>query len=58
MRMCRPVVCKTCYKTTWSGCGMHVASVRSRVPADQWCTGHEDQEPRRLFGWARGKEKS
>lgn len=37
--MCRPVVCKTCKKTTWAGCGSHIASVRAIVPADQWCNG-------------------
>lgn len=35
--MCRPVRCKTCGKTTWAGCGQHIAQVKARVPADQWC---------------------
>lgn len=58
--MCRAVRCKTCSKTTWAGCGQHIASVRARVPADQWCGGHargasagdSDSEClfRRLFG--------
>jgi hypothetical protein len=53
------VICKTCSKTTWSGCGMHVDSVRSMVPADQWCSGHpKTEKSRRLFGWARGKDES
>ena len=34
--MCRAVKCKTCGKTTWSGCGQHVA--RSR-PASRPATG-------------------
>jgi len=38
--MCRPVRCKTCSKTTWAGCGQHVATVQAAVPADQWCPGH------------------
>ena len=38
--MCRPVPCKTCGKTTWSGCGQHVANVKASVPAGQWCPGH------------------
>ena len=38
--MCRPVQCKTCGKTTWAGCGQHVAQVKSTVPAGQWCPGH------------------
>lgn len=38
--MCRPVPCKTCGKTTWAGCGQHIASVKAGVPAGQWCGGH------------------
>ena len=45
--MCRPVRCKTCNKTTWAGCGQHVASVKASVPADQWCPGHPKQ-PKQL----------
>ena len=37
--MCRAVRCKTCGRTTWSGCGQHIASVKSRVPPGQWCPG-------------------
>ena len=37
--MCRPVNCKVCGKTTWAGCGQHVASVKAAVPAGQWCGG-------------------
>lgn len=41
--MCYPVECSVCGKTTWSGCGQHVADVRKHVPADQWCAGdHPD----------------
>lgn len=40
--MCRAVRCRTCAKTTWSGCGAHIAQVKARVPADQWCPGHVD----------------
>ncbi|WP_194793319.1 hypothetical protein [Raineyella fluvialis] len=36
--MCRPVTCSSCGKTTWAGCGQHVASVKASVPAGQWCT--------------------
>jgi len=42
--MCRPTTCKTCAKTTWSGCGMHVADVKASVPAAQWCPGHPKAE--------------
>jgi hypothetical protein len=54
--MCYPVTCKTCGKTTWAGCGQHVADVKRSVPAAQWCGGHEDQQVAqkgflgRLFG--------
>ncbi|MGB3954021.1 MAG: hypothetical protein WBL05_01845 [Brooklawnia sp.] len=37
--MCRPVTCRTCGKTTWSGCGQHIAQVKATVPAGQWCDG-------------------
>ena len=39
--MCYPVTCGTCNKTTWSGCGEHIDSVKAQVPAAQWCPGHE-----------------
>ncbi|HEY3410763.1 MAG TPA: hypothetical protein VGK53_21565 [Propionicimonas sp.] len=38
--MCSPTTCRTCGKTTWTGCGQHVSSVKARVPAGQWCGGH------------------
>ncbi len=38
--MCSAVTCRVCGKTTWSGCGQHVAQVMARVPAGQWCDGH------------------
>lgn len=38
--MCYPVPCQVCGKTTWSGCGQHIASVKAQVPASQWCGGH------------------
>ena len=37
--MCRAVRCKTCGKTTWAGCGQHVADVKAMVPSTQWCNG-------------------
>lgn len=36
--MCSPALCPACSKTTWRGCGQHVAQVRARVPEHQWCT--------------------
>jgi len=50
--MCRPVVCKTCGKTTWAGCGMHVNQVMAGVPASNRCPGHP--KPERSGGfWSR-----
>lgn len=40
--MCQPTPCSTCGKTTWTGCGQHVAEVEASVPADQWCPGHSE----------------
>ena len=42
--MCRPVRCRVCGKTTWAGCGQHVAQVKAGVPGDQWCSGHSQEE--------------
>ena len=54
--MCRAVRCKTCGKTTWSGCGMHVSQVMAGVPAMTGAPGHPKAEREsggffdRLFG--------
>jgi len=37
--MCQATRCRVCQKTTWTGCGQHVASVKRGVPANQWCGG-------------------
>lgn len=37
--MCSPVRCRTCNKTTWAGCGSHIAAVKASVPRGQWCDG-------------------
>lgn len=37
--MCSPVMCQTCGKTTWAGCGQHVDDVKQYVPSEQWCDG-------------------
>ncbi|MDR1768646.1 MAG: hypothetical protein LBR32_09530 [Propionibacteriaceae bacterium] len=43
--MCRRVTCRVCGKTTWAGCGQHIAAVKATVPKDQWCSGqHSDAE--------------
>ncbi|QDQ96205.1 hypothetical protein FO059_01180 [Tomitella fengzijianii] len=40
--MCSPTRCRKCGKTTWKGCGSHVAQVKATVPASQWCDGHHE----------------
>jgi hypothetical protein len=40
--MCQPTTCRQCGKTTWAGCGEHVAEARAMVPVEEWC-GHEGQ---------------
>jgi len=42
--MCRSVTCRTCGKTTWAGCGMHVDQARRGGPAAQRCPGHPKSE--------------
>ncbi|EYT56228.1 hypothetical protein H490_0103545 [Leucobacter sp. UCD-THU] len=37
--MCRPTRCRVCGKTTWAGCGQHVAAVKASVPRNDWCGG-------------------
>lgn len=49
--MCQPTRCRTCGRTTWRGCGRHVAEVRAAVPTDQWCPGHPDAPRRGIAAW-------
>ena len=55
--MCSPATCRTCRKTTWSGCGQHVSQVMGRVPAAQRCTCNgqaaaaPDDQAARSGGW-------
>jgi hypothetical protein len=50
--MCRPTRCKHCGRTTWAGCGEHIAAVQASVPADQWCPGHPKSDtPARTGGF-------
>ncbi|KAK3149740.1 hypothetical protein QOZ80_3AG0221980 [Eleusine coracana subsp. coracana] len=35
--MCFQVKCETCGKSTWAGCGRHVASVHAQIPEGQHC---------------------
>ena len=58
--MCHAVMCRTCGKTTWSGCGQHVDAVKRGVPAAQWCGGHPKTEastPRRSPFWRNWKKR-
>lgn len=52
--MCRPVPCKVCGKTTWAGCGQHIAQVKAMVPAGQWCDGQHTDAERSAAGVNRG----
>ncbi len=42
--MCRATTCKVCGRTTWAGCGQHVAQVMDGVPRADRCPGHTDAE--------------
>ena len=64
--MCRPVTCRICSKTTWSGCGQHIAQVKAGVAKDNWCNGkHTDAQMQAaqsapksggtLMDWFRGR---
>ncbi|GJN23767.1 hypothetical protein PR202_gb11446 [Eleusine coracana subsp. coracana] len=35
--MCFQEKCETCGKSTWAGCGRHVASVHAQIPEGQHC---------------------
>lgn len=48
--MCRPVLCETCGKVTWAGCGDHVDEVRAQVRPEDWCPGHEPDQT--VGGWS------
>lgn len=48
--MCRPVSCRRCGKTTWSGCGMHVNQVMAGVPKADRCAGHEGEPSTGFLG--------
>lgn len=42
--MCRAVRCTVCGKTTWAGCGQHIAQVKASVPKNDWCNGKHTAE--------------
>jgi hypothetical protein len=35
--MCSQVICDTCQKITWEGCGQHVEEALEGVPQEQLC---------------------
>lgn len=47
--MCRRVVCRTCSKLTYAGCGMHVDQVLAGVPKSNRCDCSKDA--RKANGW-------
>lgn len=53
--MCSPVACRTCGKTTWTGCGQHVDQVKARVPQNQWCDGHAGERSQGFFASLLGR---
>ena len=36
--MCSQVICETCKKITWAGCGEHIQEALAGVEEDQLCT--------------------
>ncbi len=52
--MCHPAKCKVCGKTTWAGCGQHIAQVKASVPKNQWCNGKHTAEEIAAAKAARG----
>ncbi|AVV46654.1 hypothetical protein C6376_40190 [Streptomyces sp. P3] len=56
--MCQAKKCRTCGKTTWAGCGMHVDQVKAAVPAGQWCDGHPRQARSDSVRWWPWKSRS
>lgn len=53
--MCRATRCKACGKTTWAGCGQHIATVKAGVPPGQWCPGgHSKAEKAAATGSSSG----
>lgn len=42
--MCRQIVCNTCKKITWAGCGKHIDAVFKNVPVENRCKCRENKE--------------
>ena len=41
--MCSKVICRTCKKSTWSGCGEHIEEALAGITEADRCQGHEGQ---------------
>ena len=39
--MCSQVICQSCSKPTWAGCGRHIEQALANVPPKQRCTCRE-----------------
>jgi hypothetical protein len=53
--MCSKVICKSCKKPTWSGCGEHVEEALAGIPISERCAGHSKEQTKpgfmaKLFG--------
>jgi hypothetical protein len=53
--MCSKVICKSCKKPTWSGCGEHVEEALAGIPISERCAGHPKEQTKpgfmaKLFG--------
>ena len=41
--MCHRVTCRTCGKSSYAGCGMHIEEVLGDVPRDRRCRCREER---------------
>lgn len=53
--MCTSTKCRTCGKTTWTGCGQHIDTVKANVPAADWCDGNHEKSQPSFFGKLLGR---
>lgn len=47
--MCRAVMCRTCGKMGWAGCGRHVEEVLRGYPLSARCPGHPAEPGQGFF---------
>lgn len=43
--MCSPTTCRSCGKTTWTGCGNHIEEALAGVPAKDRCACEANLAP-------------